>query len=95
VSSLIWQRSTQGAVRQPPARPLGNLWRRLVPPKTIGHWSLAGLQQRLVKTDGQRANLARYYWLLLAETHLRRQLFGALLGRIARLPVPTGHFWLG
>ena len=29
---------------------LGNLWRRLVLPKKIGHWSLTILQQRLVKT---------------------------------------------
>ena len=33
---------------------------------------------------------ARYYWLLLAESHLTRRLFGAMLGRIVRLPVPTG-----
>ena len=29
---------------------LGNLWRRLVLPQRIGHWSLTSLQQRLVKT---------------------------------------------
>ena len=62
---------------------LGNLWRRLVLPKRISHWSLTSLQQRLVKH-------ARYYWLLLAESHLTRRLFGAMLGRIAGLPVPTG-----
>jgi len=33
---------------------------------------------------------ARYYWLLLAEGHLNRQRFGAMLGRIRLLPVPTG-----
>jgi hypothetical protein len=33
---------------------------------------------------------ARYYWLLLAEGHLTRRLFGAMLGWIALLPVPTG-----
>ena len=27
---------------------LGNLWRRLVLPKKIDHWSLTNLQQRLV-----------------------------------------------
>ena len=34
---------------------------------------------------------ARYYWLLLAESHLTRRLFGAMLivGMIAVLPVPT------
>ena len=46
---------------------LGNLWRRLVLPKRIDHWSLTSLQQRLVKTGGRLVKHARYYWLLLAE----------------------------
>jgi hypothetical protein len=33
---------------------------------------------------------ARYYWLLLAEGHLTRRLFGAMLRRMAALPMPTG-----
>jgi hypothetical protein len=33
---------------------------------------------------------AWYYWLLLAESHLARRLFGAMLQRIWALPVPTG-----
>jgi hypothetical protein len=51
---------------------LGNLWRRLVLPKRIDHWSLTSLQQRLVKTGGRLVRHARYYWLLLAEGHLTR-----------------------
>jgi hypothetical protein len=66
------------------------LWRRVVLPKRIDHWSLTSLQQRLVKTGGRLVKHARYYWLLLAESHLTRRLFGAMMGRIARLPVPTG-----
>ena len=31
---------------------LGNLWRRMVLPKRIDHWSPTSLQQRLVKTGG-------------------------------------------
>jgi hypothetical protein len=69
---------------------LGNLWRRLVLPKRIDHWSLTSLQQRLVKTDGRLVKHARYYWLLLAEGHLTRYLFGAMARRIAVLPVPAG-----
>jgi len=30
------------------------------------------------------------YWLLLEESHLTRRLFGAMVRRIAALPVPTG-----
>jgi len=33
---------------------------------------------------------ARYYWLLLAEGHLNRRRFAAMLGRLALLPVPAG-----
>jgi hypothetical protein len=51
---------------------LGNLWRRLALPRRIGNWSLTSLQQRLVKTGGRLVRHARYYWLLLAEGHLRR-----------------------
>jgi hypothetical protein len=69
---------------------LGNLWRRLVLPNKIGNWSLTSLQQRLVKTGGRLVKHARYYWLLLAESHLRRRLFGSMLRRIAALPLLTG-----
>ena len=69
---------------------LGNLWRRLVLPQRIGNWSLTSLQQRLVKTGGRLIKHARYYWLLLAESHLTRRLFASMLGRIAGLSLPSG-----
>jgi hypothetical protein len=69
---------------------LGNLWRRLVLPQRIGKWSLTSLQQRLVKTGGRLVKHARYYWLLLAESHLTRRLFAAMVRRIELLPVPAG-----
>jgi hypothetical protein len=69
---------------------LGNLWRRLALPSRIENWSLTSLQQRLVKTGGRLVNHARYYWLLLAESGLTRRLFGAMVRRIAALPVATG-----
>ena len=69
---------------------LGNLWRRLVLPNWIGNWSLTGLQQRLVKTGGRLVKHARYYWQLLAESHLTRRLFAATTRRIAALPMATG-----
>ena len=60
---------------------LGNLWRRLVLPPRVKRWSLTSLQQRLVKTGGRLVKHARYYWLLLAEEHLTRRLFGDMLRR--------------
>jgi hypothetical protein len=69
---------------------LGNLWRRLALPKEIGNWSLASLQQCLVKNGGRLVKQARYYWLLLAEGHLTRQRFGSMLRRVAALPLSNG-----
>jgi Transposase DDE domain group 1 len=69
---------------------LGNLWRRLGLPKRIDTWSLTSLQQRLMKTGGRLVKHARYYWLLLAEGHLTRTLFGAILRRLVALPEPAG-----
>jgi hypothetical protein len=59
-------------------------------PKRIDSWSLNSLQPRLVKTVGCLVKHARYYSLLLAESHPTRHVFGAMLQRIWGLPVPTG-----
>ena len=67
-----------------------DLWRELVLPKRIENWSLTSLQQRPIKTGGRLIEHARYYRLLLAESHLTRRLFASMLGRIAALPLLTG-----
>ena len=59
-------------------------------PGRIDNWSLTSLQQRLVKTGGRLVKHARYYWLLLAESHLTRRLFGSMVRRIEALPVAAG-----
>ena len=64
--------------------------RRLELPHRISNWSLTSLQQRLVNTGGRLIKHARYYWLLLAESHLTRRLFGSMLLRIAGLSLPAG-----
>jgi hypothetical protein len=43
-----------------------------------------------VKTGGRLIKHARYYWLLLAKSGLTRRLFGAMVRRIAALPVAAG-----
>jgi hypothetical protein len=73
-----------------PAGPPFGLRARFWLPKKIENWSLTSLQQRLVKTGGRLVKHARYYWLLLAEGHLHRRLFGQMLQRIWALPVPSG-----
>jgi hypothetical protein len=64
----------------------GNLRQRLASPRRIKNWSLTNLQQWLVKTGRPPVKPARYHWLLLAEGHLNRRLFGTLLGLIVALP---------
>jgi hypothetical protein len=68
---------------------LGNLWRWLVLPERIEKWSVKSLQQRLIKTVGRLIRHARYYWLLLAESHLTGRLFSAMVRRIAALLLPA------
>jgi hypothetical protein len=41
--------------------------------------NLGNLWRRLVRTGGRLIKHARYYWLLLAESHLMRRLFGGIL----------------
>jgi hypothetical protein len=48
------------------------------------------LQQRLVKTGGRLIEHVRYYWLMLAESHLTLRLFGSSVRRIDALAVGTG-----
>ena len=48
------------------------------------------VQQRLVKTGGRLVKHARYYWLMLAESHLTRRLFGSMVRRIDALAVASG-----
>jgi hypothetical protein len=47
------------------------------------------LQQRLVKTGRRLVKHARHYWLVLAEKHLTKARFAAMLRRIALLPLPA------
>ena len=41
------------------------------------------------ESSGRLVKHARYYWLLLAEGHLTRRLFGDMLRRIWAPPVPA------
>ena len=54
---------------------LRNLGRLLGWHLKINRWSLASFQERLVKSVVIQG---RWYWLLLAERHLSRRLFGSM-----------------
>jgi hypothetical protein len=59
-------------------------------PKKIENWLLTSLRQRLVRSGGRPIKHARYYWLILAESHLTRRLFGSMILRAAREPRLAG-----
>ena len=69
---------------------LGNLGRRLVLPKGIEGWSMTSLQRQLVKTGDTLVKHPRYYWMMLAKSHLTRRLLGSMVRRIGVLTVASG-----
>ncbi len=67
---------------------LGNFLRRLALPKPVRHWSLTTLREKLVKIGAKVTRHSRYVMFQLAEVAVTRNLFVAILNRIARLAIP-------
>ena len=69
---------------------LANFLRRLALPRSIRHWSLTTLREKLVKIGAKVVRHSRYVIFQLAEVAVPRQLFATILGRIQQLaPAPT------
>jgi hypothetical protein len=69
---------------------LGNFLRRLALPRSVRHWSLTTLREKLVKIGAKVVRHSRYVIFQLAEVAVPRKLFAAILARIQRLaPAPT------
>ena len=67
---------------------LANFLRRLALPGEVDHWSLTTLREKLVKTGAKVVRHAKYVTFQLAEVAVPRNLFAAILDRIARLAIP-------
>ena len=71
---------------------LGNFLRRLALPRSVKHWSLTTLREKLIKIGAKVVTHARYVTFQMAEVVISRQLFKTILRRISRLgpvsPVP-------
>jgi len=67
---------------------LGNFLRRLALPKPVQHWSLTTLREKLVKIGAKVTRHSKYVFFQLAEVAVPRNLFAAILDRIARLALP-------
>jgi hypothetical protein len=67
---------------------LGNFLRRLALPKPVRHWSLTTLREKLIKIGAKVTRHSKYVTFQLAEVAVTRNLFAAILDRIARLTIP-------
>jgi hypothetical protein len=67
---------------------LANFLRRLALPKPARHWSLTTLREKLIKIGAKVTRHSKYVTFQLAEVAVTRNLFGAILERIARLALP-------
>ena len=67
---------------------LGNFLRRLALPKPVRHWSLTTLREKLIKIGAKVTRHSKYVTFYLAEVAVTRNLFAAILDRIARLAIP-------
>ena len=67
---------------------LGNFLRRLALPRSVKHWSLTTLREKLVKIGAKVVTHSRYVIFQMAEVAIPRRLFRAILERIQRLRPP-------
>ena len=67
---------------------LGNFLRRLALPRSVKHWSLTTLREKLIKIGAKVVTHARYVIFQMAEVAVPRRLFRAILERIRRLRLP-------
>jgi hypothetical protein len=67
---------------------LGNFLRRLALPRSVKHWSLTTLREKLIKIGAKVVTHARYVIFQMAEVAVPNRLFRAILERIGRLRRP-------
>jgi hypothetical protein len=72
----------------------GNFLRRLALPKPVQHWSLTTLREKLIKIGAKVTRHSKYVTFQLAEAAVTRNLFAAILNRIARVgAAAAGGCW--
>ncbi len=67
---------------------LGNFLRRLALPRSVKHWSLTTLREKLIKIGAKVVRHSGYVIFQMAELAVPRELFAAILDRIQRFGVP-------
>jgi len=61
---------------------------RLALPKPVRHWSLTTLRDKLIKIGAKVTRHSKYTTFQLAEVAVTRNLFAAVLNRIAQPAIP-------
>ena len=67
---------------------LGNFLRRLALPRSVKHWSLTTLREKLIKIGAKVVTHSGYVIFQMAEVAVPRGLFAAILDRVQRFGVP-------
>ena len=67
---------------------LGNFLRRLALPRSLQHWSLTTLWEKLIKIGAKVVRHAKHVTFQLAKVAVPRDLFAAMLERIQWFGVP-------
>jgi len=67
---------------------LGNFLRRLALARSVKHWSLTTLREKLIKIGARVVRHAEYVTFELADVAVPRELFARILDRIQRFGAP-------
>jgi hypothetical protein len=68
---------------------LGNFLRQAVLPRTVRHWTLTTLREKLIKIGAKVVRHSRKIVFQMAEVAVPRELFRAILEGIGRLRLPA------
>ncbi len=69
---------------------LGNFLRQAVLPRSVRHWTLTTLREKLIKIGAKVVRHARQIIFQMAEVAVPRELFRSILQAIERLRLPAG-----
>ncbi len=67
---------------------LGNFLHRLALPRSVKHWSLTTLREKLIKIGAKVVRHAKYLTFQMAEVAVPRELLAAIIERIQRFGAP-------
>ena len=68
---------------------MGNFLRQTVLPRSVRHWSLTTLREKLIKIGAKVVSHSRQVVFQMAEVAVPRELFKAILGAIDRMRMPA------